>query len=356
MNQLVLNIIKEPLLYGSPRTPDKPLVSVCITAYKHEAFIEQCIQSILDQNTGFEYEIILGEDDSNDGTRELSKRLADENPDKIHLYLHHRENVIEVLGGKTGRFNFLYNLSKATGKYIALCDGDDYWTDPNKLQKQVDILEKYPKVAISAHEVKVWKNGLFSNPTGHKPKGEWNTILDLAKVNFIHTASCMYRNGIQYPDWLLSTSTADYPLHMLNSERGDIHYSSDVMAAYRVHEGGVWSKQSQEDIHRRWVHQLLTMRPYFQKEVQEIFDVQIKGFMAVALKESHVAKKDINRKWFEEALASESEGAREELITILSKVLSDTHVKRSALNADFLSREIKFSELFTALWNKVIKK
>lgn len=126
----------------------KPLVSVIVMAYNHELFIEQCLNSILTQKTSFDYEIILGEDESSDGTRELCKKIAASHPDKIRLFLHARENNIIISGKPTGQFNFLYSLFNTRGKYIALCDGDDYWTDPLKLQKQVDFLENHLKYSL----------------------------------------------------------------------------------------------------------------------------------------------------------------------------------------------------------------
>src|SRR5690606_9059601 len=93
--------------------------------------------------TTFPFEIILGEDESSDGTREICIQYAAKHPDKIKLFLRSRKDVIYINGNPTGRFNFIENLKACSGKYIALCEGDDYWTDPLKLQKQVDFLEAY---------------------------------------------------------------------------------------------------------------------------------------------------------------------------------------------------------------------
>lgn len=119
-----------------------PLVSICCITYNHENYIRDAIEGFLSQETSFPVEILLGEDESNDGTREICKEYADKYPKKIRLFLHSRENNIKINGNPTGRFNLLYNLSKAHGKYIALCEGDDFWTDPYKLQKQVGLVKK----------------------------------------------------------------------------------------------------------------------------------------------------------------------------------------------------------------------
>lgn len=106
-----------------------PIVSVCVQTYQHEAYIKECLDSILAQKTSFPFEIILGEDDSEDQTRKICKEYAEKNPDRIRLFLRNKKDKIFINGVKTGRFNFLENLKSCRGKYIAMCDGDDYWTD-----------------------------------------------------------------------------------------------------------------------------------------------------------------------------------------------------------------------------------
>jgi cellulose synthase/poly-beta-1,6-N-acetylglucosamine synthase-like glycosyltransferase len=126
---------KIPVEHCPSQTPETPLVSVCVMTYNQADYIEDCLEGILMQKTDFPVEILLGEDGSSDGTRKICIDYANKYPDKIRLFLHHRENNIKINGKQTGRFNFLYNFYAAKGKYIALCDGDDYWTDHLKLQK-----------------------------------------------------------------------------------------------------------------------------------------------------------------------------------------------------------------------------
>lgn len=122
----------------------QPLVSISIITYNQAEYISQAIEGALMQKTNFDYEILIGEDDSSDGTREICKKYAAKHPDKIRLFLNKRKNVIYVSGYPTGRRNMINNLKNARGKYIAFCEGDDYWTDSYKLQKQVDFLEANP--------------------------------------------------------------------------------------------------------------------------------------------------------------------------------------------------------------------
>ena len=126
---------KVPVEHYPTKVPEEPLVSVCVQTYQHVDYIEDCLEGILMQETSFSYEILLGEDASTDSTRNICIEYAERYPDKIRLFLHSRENNIEIGGQPTGRFNYLYNLYNANGKYIALCEGDDYWTDSLKLQK-----------------------------------------------------------------------------------------------------------------------------------------------------------------------------------------------------------------------------
>src|SRR5688572_18573430 len=114
--------------------------SILVTTYNHEKYIIQCLGSIVSQQTNFEFEVLVGVDECNDTT--LQKCIDFE---KMHTQVKVVENVVEnvllVNGRRVGRLNFLNVLSKAKGKYVARCDGDDFWTDPHKLQKQYDFLE-----------------------------------------------------------------------------------------------------------------------------------------------------------------------------------------------------------------------
>ena len=125
------------------------LVSVLMITFNHEQFIAQAIDSVLMQQTDFEYEIIIGEDCSTDRTREIVIEYAERNPEKIRPLLHDH-NL-----GLMGRYNFVAAYKMCHGKYIALLEGDDYWTDPHKLQKQVVFLENHPECSLCAHNTRI---------------------------------------------------------------------------------------------------------------------------------------------------------------------------------------------------------
>jgi len=117
---------KKEVLEGLNEAPKTPLVSVLVQTYQHVDYIKECLDSILMQKTNFEFEIILGEDTSDDGTREICLNYAKQHPNKTRLFLHYRENDIHIGGSPTGRFILISNLISARGNYIVLCEGDDY--------------------------------------------------------------------------------------------------------------------------------------------------------------------------------------------------------------------------------------
>jgi len=212
-------------------------VSVLMITYNHEKFVAQAIDSILMQKVDFDYEVVIGEDCSTDNTREIVIDYKRKFPDRIRLLLHQNN-----LGG---RKNFAQALKTCRGEYIAMLEGDDYWTSPHKLQKQVDFLDSHPECAICFHSVReLYEDGSRTSwiflPPGKK---EIYTLEDLLERNLMATLSMMFRNGLfgELPTWFYGTRMGDWPLNILNAQYGKIGYIDEVMGVYRVHNGGVWS-------------------------------------------------------------------------------------------------------------------
>ena len=254
-------------------------VSVCVIAYKHARYISQCLESILMQKIDFAYEILLGEDDSDDGTRELCIEYAKKYPAKIRLFLNDRKNVIYINGKPTGRYNFIKLINNAKGKYIAICEGDDYWTDPYKLQKQVDFLENHRSFVCCFHAVEIIseipeQGSRIATP--HKKKSVY-TLNDLLKGNFIHTCSVMFRSGLfgEFPEWFDKVAAADWSLHILNAQRGEIGYINEVLGAYRVHMGGIHSSKGEMDK----VRGMIETYPYINRYLNYRYNFLIKSRM-----------------------------------------------------------------------------
>lgn len=227
---------------------DTPLVSVCLITYMHRPYIAQCIENILSQECAFPFELVIGEDDSTDGTREICMDFAARYPEKIRLLLSARKNVLMINGRPTGRYNFINTIKAARGRYIALCEGDDFWTDPQKLQKQIRFLEAHPEFSTCcAHAVKVDAEGkrLAEDPL---PDREDFSITDLSKWNFIFTATVVLRTewvrqAIERPDFL-KIPAGDYFIEMLAAAHGPVHYIRETMAGRRIHGGGLWGGKS----------------------------------------------------------------------------------------------------------------
>jgi glycosyltransferase involved in cell wall biosynthesis len=216
--------------------------SVLVMTYNHEKFIRQALESVAIQETSFEYEILISEDCSTDRTREIVSEFQKEHSDRVRLLLSEKNihsNEIVVRG-----------IRAARGAYIALLDGDDYWTSPHKLQRQVDFLDSHPECSLCFHNARIFHeaDGLEGHnwtPAGQK---EISTLEDLWMGNFIATCSTMFRKGLigEIPEWYNDFfPITDWPLHILNAEHGRIGYIDEVMGVYRYHPGGLYSPFSE---------------------------------------------------------------------------------------------------------------
>ncbi|WP_299228831.1 glycosyltransferase [uncultured Psychroserpens sp.] len=226
--------------------PDNPLVSICVQTYNHEAYIAECLDGLLAQETTFSFEILLGEDASTDETRAICMTYAEKYPDKIKLFLHHRENNIKVHGNPTGRFNFLYNLYQSTGTYIAFCEGDDYWIDPLKLQKQIDFLEANQSCVVSWTNYKSF-NG-FDFVENQFNFEETNRIINF---DTIFSPYCTLTLTVVFKKSALMISAInnfeyfkDNTLYAMLLQNGDGIFMNFIAAVYREHQGGVYALKS----------------------------------------------------------------------------------------------------------------
>lgn len=222
-----------------------PIVSVIVQTYQHAPFIRQCLDGILMQETDFPIELIVGEDESTDGTREICMEYAERYPDIIWLFLRSRKDVIYINGMATGRYNFMENLKAARGKYIALCEGDDYWTDSRKLQKQVDFMEANPGVVLCYGDATAWNeekhvsegrmiNGIRKPQIGLKQIVQGNQCITCTVL--------FHRDALVIPPRFTEAPYGDWALYSLLAQHGNIAYLDEVFACYRIHGGGLFSK------------------------------------------------------------------------------------------------------------------
>lgn len=247
-------------------------LSVSIVTFNHDKYIEKAIESILMQNVDFDYEIIIGEDFSSDKTRDIVIEYQKKYPQKIRLILPEK-NL-----GCNGQKIFVQTLQACEGEYIALLDGDDYWTCPDKLQKQVDFLDNHPECAICFHDVTLFFEDGSQKPRRYnnfQPK-EISTIENLLKSNFIPTCSTVYRKGLfdKFPDWYYSIICGDWILHLLNSQQGNIGYINKNMGAYRVHSQGVFSGISKTKQLQDVINCYELINDYFQLKYNNIIQIE----------------------------------------------------------------------------------
>ena len=218
-------------------------LSICCLAFNHAKFIRQALDGFVMQQTDFPFVVLIHDDASTDGTADIIREYEAKYPDII-------KPVYQTENQWSKKVNVsLFNLSRIQSEYVAFCEGDDYWTDPLKLQKQVDFLDSHPDYTICFHKAKVFFDEAPENswtyPSDEYCKGRTDfTIDDLFEKNFTTPASLVYRwaipkhfalenlpNGILPYDW--------YLLH-LHANFGKIHMLNDVMSAYRRQPGGIW--------------------------------------------------------------------------------------------------------------------
>lgn len=215
-------------------------VSVMMTTYNHENYIAQAVTSVLEQQVDFDYELVVGEDCSTDGTRDILLDLQARHPQAVRLLLR------EENWGR--RKNFIDTFYSCQGDYIAILEGDDYWLSPDKLQMQADFLDSHPGCTICFHPVmRYYEDGSREMQFfGPSPAREIYTIEDLLERTLIVTCSVMFRNRLLdgFPEWFYTVPAADWPLNILNAQYGDIGYIDQAMAVYRIHSGGVWSSRN----------------------------------------------------------------------------------------------------------------
>lgn len=225
--------------------PADIILSVCLITYNQKRYIRQAIEGVLMQKTNFRYKLIIGDDCSGDGTKDILISYQKKHPELISLILHEQKNK-----GIPGKLNFISTLNAATGKYIALLDGDDYWTSTHKLQKQVDFLEANPDYAICCHRIYVKKSNQKPKVYRDEFMPSEETDYDIGMMakygNLIATPSVVYRNKLfsSLPSWFDQSPIGDYVLHMINARYGKIRYFPEAMAVYRDHSRGAWGGQS----------------------------------------------------------------------------------------------------------------
>lgn len=240
-----------------------PIVDVNIAVYNQAAYLRQTLDSVLAQKTDFHFRILIGDDCSTDGSVEILKEYESLEPTKIEV-IYQPVNI----GLNALERNGIILLKKSTAKYISLLDGDDYWTDPFKLQQQVDFLEKNIQYAGCFHNTEerydeddIRASHLYCD----YPYARNVSFNDLSYSNRIPTCSVVYRRGLfgEFPEWYPKLKMGDWPLHLLNAQYGDFWYMPKIMAVHRLHNDSSWMLQDEKENNKHTI---------------EAYDIMIKGF------------------------------------------------------------------------------
>ena len=218
------------------------LVTIASTTYNMEAFIGEALDSWLTQKASFQYDILISDDGSTDGTCDVVRRYMEKYP-----------NIRLISSGHIGKMpNFIRSLKESKGKYVALCDGDDYWIDPFKLQKQFDFMESHPEFSACftnsyvldtvTGEKKIAKTQLWDEATTEGLLKHRDN--DNVQMSPGHTSTYFYRNQFlrDYPEWMYGDVMTDFPLYMLISRYGKAKFINDVTSVYRHRPEGISSK------------------------------------------------------------------------------------------------------------------
>lgn len=207
-----------------------PLVSVCVVTYNQLAYVEYCLNSILSQATSFPYEVLVGDDCSTDGTRDVLERIARSNPEKIQL-IRREKNL-----GWTENMLSLYRMAR--GEYIAHIDGDDAML-PGKLQQQVDFFESNPQSSVVAHNARVINanNHVINQVWASKSPKKFYTVEELVEAGtfFVHSSK-MFKKSAMITSFR-DRPTVDFFLHIEHALSGSVGYIDQVLCEYRVASG-----------------------------------------------------------------------------------------------------------------------
>jgi glycosyltransferase involved in cell wall biosynthesis len=249
----------------------KPLVSISCITFNHANYIRDALDGFLIQKTNFPFEILIHDDASTDGTTEIVREYEAKYPD-IMKPLYETENQ----WSKGIRGSTVFNFPRARGKYIALCEGDDYWTDPYKLQKQVDFLEANEDYAGCSHNTRIIydDSGKDDTLTVNSAIKDSYTIDDITKGHiYFHTSSMVYRNIFKgnFPKKYLTDYIGDWFLLIAHADIGPIKYIDNVMSVYRIHANGIWSNLSDIEQIEKNLTAIIVFNKAFEYKYEENF-------------------------------------------------------------------------------------
>lgn len=225
------------------------LVSISCITYNHAPYIRQCLDGFLMQQCNFSFEILIHDDASTDETQKIIVEYKEKHPEIIKPIFQSKNQYSKGVRGIMARFNF----PRAIGKYIALCEGDDYWTDPLKLQKQVDFMEKNEEYSVCVHQAEVIEgttSKLIRLNTPRENSAEYNfsqIVRGGGGLFATNSMLCRAKFIANLPSWMLIAQVGDFPLLIHLALSGKVWYMSSVMSAYRLGAPGSWTSKVRKE-------------------------------------------------------------------------------------------------------------
>ena len=259
-------------------------LTVIILCYNHERFLTRALESVLGQKTSFEYRIIVTDDASTDSSREIIRRYAARYPKCILPLLRERN-----LGSME---NFRQTLAEVRSEYVIINDGDDWFSDTNKLQRQVEYLDAHPECSICFHPVRIVREGVDGEEL-FPPRRDWKSqsFEQLLNRNFMQTNSVMYRWAFNDGSLLQhlpgEIEPGDHFLHLLHAERGKIGFLHEVMSVYLRHPGSVWEGDAKT---AEWFLRCAEKHIQFYRELEKRYGVKMRDYILFMQKHLQLAK------------------------------------------------------------------
>ena len=240
------------------------LVSVCMITYNHESFIKQAIEGVLMQQCDFKVELIIADDNSPDGTKKIVESFKSHPNASWIKYIKHSHNKGMIS-------NFCWTLMQSKGKYIALCEGDDFWTDPLKLQNQVDLLEADTNNVICGSLAEIVNELSIAINKFNNYEKLMGALEDVKYRNPLITCTVLFRNELNeitfpkhivYGDWWLYH-------HLLQNEKSRFVVENKYYAAYRKHSGGITSIHSDVQKKQALINQLIQFSKFYKYKLDQ---------------------------------------------------------------------------------------
>jgi len=249
------------------------MVSICIITYNHQNYIRKAIEGVLMQKINFGIELIIGEDFSTDSTLHICEEYTKKYPKLIKLLPSEKNHGVIP--------NFIRTLEVCTGKYIAICEGDDYWIDPLKLQNQVDFMEKNQDFSCCFHNALVLNEDRSIQPYyfNEPDQKTISTIKDVIDRWFISSASIVFRNEHinPLPEWFKLIYSGDYTLELILGVKGKIFYFNEIMSVYRQSPGNLSSRYDNLKVVQSHIEMFNFFNEYTKYQFNNQITLRIRG-------------------------------------------------------------------------------